>query len=113
MRHLFNDLLISSGPLVSSIRKINTKEPTPLSPEAKLLILGSIREKSIEQVEDSEENSDEDHMEYEALGTELELSYKHSIAKLNYYLFIKCTVKIMFNIIFPITILLFFRFRKS
>jgi len=62
MNDLFHNLLISSDPFISSLRKINNK-PTPLCTEAKLLIFN---EDDTEDVDDlDEENNYEELMEYE------------------------------------------------
>lgn len=63
MEDLFNNLLISSDPLISSIRKISNKKATTLCDEAKLLVC--IVGENEEDVYINEENSEDEFMEYE------------------------------------------------
>jgi len=63
MEDFFLNLLISSDPFISKLRKINNKKLTPLCTEAKLLIF---KEDDIEDVDDlDKENCDKEVMEYE------------------------------------------------
>jgi len=63
MEDLFNNLLISSDPLISSIRKISNKKSTTLCDEAKLLVC--IVGENEEDVYTNEDNIEDEFMEYE------------------------------------------------
>ncbi|XP_025411419.1 uncharacterized protein LOC112684234 [Sipha flava] len=63
MEDLFNNLLISSDPLISSRRKISNKKSTRLCDEAKLLVC--IVGENKEDFYINEENSEDEFMEYE------------------------------------------------
>lgn len=63
MEDLFNNLLISSDPLISSMRKIGNKKSSTLCDEAKLLVF--IEGENEKDVDINEENSEDEFMEYE------------------------------------------------